>query len=130
MSPAVSNQLPPPPRQPNQLTNPPNNQTPLQQHILFWDRDADGQIYPQDTYAGFRELGFSVFFSLLAAVLINGSLSYPTRLAVSWWPDWVWWRVWVGGVHKGKVSSFPTLLLFLGGVGLGPLLFAGLWGGY
>lgn len=36
--------------------------TVLQQHVLFWDKDADGQIY-----TGFRELGFNIIFSLLAA---------------------------------------------------------------
>jgi hypothetical protein len=76
----------------------------LQQHVLFWDRDRDGQIYPWDTYIGFRDLGFNILFSLFAMVVINAGLSYPTRLAVSWWPD-VWWRVFVGGIHKAKVSS-------------------------
>jgi hypothetical protein len=78
-------------------------QTVLQQHVLFWDRDADGQIYPRDTYVGFRDLGFSILFSLFAVVIINVNFSYPTRLAVSWLPDPLF-RVYVGGIHKAKVS--------------------------
>ncbi|KAK4152186.1 Caleosin related protein-domain-containing protein [Chaetomidium leptoderma] len=78
--------------------------TVLQQHVLFWDRDGDGQIYPWDTYVGFRDLGFNVLFSLLATVVINGNFSYPTRLAVSWWPDPLF-RVYVGGIHKAKHGS-------------------------
>lgn len=77
----------------------------MQQHILFWDRDNDGQIYPWDTYIGFRELGFNIFFSLLAVLIINLNFSYPTRLAHSWLPD-PFFRVYVDSVHKAKVS-FP-----------------------
>ncbi|KAL2194445.1 Caleosin related protein-domain-containing protein [Corynascus similis CBS 632.67] len=78
--------------------------TVLQQHVLFWDRDGDGKIYPWHTYVGFRDLGFSILFSLLAAIIINVNFSYPTRLAVSWWPD-PWFRVYVGGIHKAKHGS-------------------------
>ncbi|PYH91851.1 caleosin domain protein [Aspergillus ellipticus CBS 707.79] len=78
--------------------------TPLQQHILFWDRDQDNEIYPWDTYTGFRELGFNMLFSALAAVIVNGGFSYPTRLAQSVVPD-LWWRVFVDGIHKGKHGS-------------------------
>jgi len=78
--------------------------TVLQQHVLFWDRDGDGAIYPWDTYRGFRELGFNLVFSLLAMIIINGGFSYPTRLAYSWLPD-VWFRVWVRPIHKAKHGS-------------------------
>jgi hypothetical protein len=78
--------------------------TVLQQHVLFWDRDADGEIYPWDTYTGFRDLGFSILFSLLAMLIINVNFSYPTRLALSWWPDPLF-RVYVGGIHKAKHGS-------------------------
>jgi hypothetical protein len=77
--------------------------TVLQQHVLFWDRDADGQIYPLDTYTGFRELGFNMVFSLLAMVIIHSGFSYPTRLGHSWLPDPLF-RVYVGSIHKAKVS--------------------------
>lgn len=77
--------------------------TVLQQHVLFWDRDADGQIYPWDTYKGFRELGFNILFSLLALFIIHSGFSYPTRLGYSWLPDPLF-RVYVGSIHKAKVS--------------------------
>jgi len=78
--------------------------TVMQQHILFWDRDLDGAIYPWDTFRGFRELGFNIFFCFLAMVIINGGFSYPTRLAYSWLPD-IWWRVYVRPIHKAKHGS-------------------------
>ncbi|KAK4119762.1 Caleosin-domain-containing protein [Parathielavia appendiculata] len=78
--------------------------TVLQQHVLFWDRDGDGEIYPWDTYIGFRDLGFSVLFSLFSMMNINSTLSYPTRLAVSWWPD-PWFRIYVKGIPKAKHGS-------------------------
>lgn len=76
----------------------------LQQHVLFWDRDGDGRISPWDTYVGFRDLGFSVLFSLLSMVIINANFSYPTRLAHSYVPDPLF-RVYVGGIHKAKHGS-------------------------
>jgi hypothetical protein len=78
--------------------------TPLQQHILFWDRDGDGMIFPWDTYNGFRELGFNIIFSILATLIINGNFSYPTRLAYSWFPD-PYFRVYLTSIHKAKVCS-------------------------
>lgn len=78
-------------------------QTPLQQHVLFWDRDGDGLISPWDTYVGFRELGFNILFSLIALMVINFNFSYPTRLAISWFPD-PYFRVYVGSIHKAKVG--------------------------
>ncbi|KAJ9323535.1 hypothetical protein DTO027B5_4476 [Paecilomyces variotii] len=76
----------------------------LQQHVLFWDRDNDGQITPIDTYIGFRELGFNIIFSLLAVLVINLNFSYPTRLAYSWFPD-PFFRVYVPSIHKAKHGS-------------------------
>lgn len=89
----------------------PQTQSVMQQHILFWDRDNDGQIYPWDTYVGFRELGFNIFFSLLAVLVINLNFSYPTRLAHSWLPD-PWFRVYVDSVHKAKVSLETNIHIF------------------
>ncbi|CAN8104562.1 unnamed protein product [Discula destructiva] len=78
--------------------------TVLQQHCRFWDRDNDGVIYPVHTFAGFRELGFNVVFSILAMLIIHGGFSYPTRLAYSWIPDPLF-RVYLGSIHKAKHGS-------------------------
>jgi peroxygenase len=78
--------------------------TPLQTHVRFWDKDDDGQIYPWDTYTGFRELGFNILFSLIATVVINGAFSYPTRLGHSLIPD-PWFRIFVPSIHKAKHGS-------------------------
>ncbi|KAL4813810.1 Caleosin related protein-domain-containing protein [Aspergillus spinulosporus] len=78
--------------------------TPMQQHILFWDRDRDGQIYPYDTYRGFRDLGFNILFSFLAMLVINLNFSYPTRLAHSFLPD-SRFRVYVDSIYKAKHGS-------------------------
>jgi peroxygenase len=75
----------------------------LQQHVLFWDRDGDNQIWPRDVYSGFRELGFNMVFSFLA-LLINLFFSYPTRLAHTWVPD-PYFRLFVDGIHKAKHGS-------------------------
>lgn len=85
----------------------------LQQHVLFWDRDGDGQIYPWNTYVGFRELGFNILFSFFAMMIINVGFSYPTRLGYSLIPD-PWFRVYVGSIHKAKVSmvKFSTWATF------------------
>ncbi|RDW72758.1 uncharacterized protein DSM5745_07930 [Aspergillus mulundensis] len=78
--------------------------TPMQQHVLFWDRDRDGQIYPSDTYRGFRDLGFNILFSLAAVLIINLNFSYPTRLAHSFLPD-PRFRVYVDSIYKAKHGS-------------------------
>ncbi|KAK9386696.1 Caleosin related protein-domain-containing protein [Lipomyces mesembrius] len=78
--------------------------TVLQQHVLFWDRDQDGQIYPVDIYRGFRDLGFNIIFSILAAVIISIGVSYPTRLAHSYFPD-PFFRIYVDSIHKAKHGS-------------------------
>jgi len=78
--------------------------TVLQQHILFWDQDNDGVIWPQDTYKGFRELGFNVVFSLIAMVIIHATFSYPTGLAKSLLPD-PFFRLLVPSIHKAKHGS-------------------------
>lgn len=75
----------------------------MQQHVLFWDRDNDNIIYPQDVYIGFRDLGFSIPFALLS-LLIPIFFSYPTRLGHSFLPDPLF-RIYVGSIHKAKHGS-------------------------
>ncbi|KAK3950627.1 Caleosin related protein-domain-containing protein [Pseudoneurospora amorphoporcata] len=76
----------------------------LQQHVMFFDRDRDGQIWPQDVFTGFYELGFNAFFCLLATIVIVFGFSYPTRLAFSYFPD-PFFRVYVPSIHKAKHGS-------------------------
>lgn len=56
----------------------PPNATALQQHVLWWDFDGDGTIYPWDTFSGFRKLGFNPLLSFAAIFVIHGTFSYPT----------------------------------------------------
>lgn len=77
--------------------------TALQQHVLFWDGDNDGVIYPLDVYNGFRRLGFSIIFSL-GSLLIPLFFSYATSIAHSWIPD-PRYRIYVSSIHKAKHGS-------------------------
>ncbi|XP_073022095.1 probable peroxygenase 4 [Primulina eburnea] len=56
-----------------------DNLTVLQKHIMFFDRDNDGIIYPWETFQGFRAIGCGIFLSSMASLLINISLSRKTR---------------------------------------------------
>ncbi|KAL6505847.1 putative peroxygenase 4 [Orobanche hederae] len=51
----------------------------LQKHVMFFDRNKDGIIYPSETFAGFRAIGCGVLLSSVAAVFINLGLSRKTR---------------------------------------------------
>ncbi|RAL47819.1 unnamed protein product [Cuscuta campestris] len=53
--------------------------TPLQKHVIFFDINRDGIIYPWETYQGFRKIGCGVPLSIIAAVFINLGLSKKTR---------------------------------------------------
>ncbi|KUL84321.1 hypothetical protein ZTR_07584 [Talaromyces verruculosus] len=88
--------------------------TVLQQHVMFWDRDMDGHIWPLDTYRGFRELGFNVLFSLLALLIIHINFSYPTRLGLSYFPD-PFFRVYVRDIHKAKVGTYGSSIFGFAG---------------
>ncbi|XP_026437385.1 probable peroxygenase 4 [Papaver somniferum] len=56
-----------------------NNQSVLQKHASFFDRNKDGVIYPWETFQGCRALGLGIGISTLAAVFINLGLSGKTR---------------------------------------------------
>jgi len=77
--------------------------TALQKHVAFFDRDNDHIIWPIDVYNGFRDLGFSVIFSV-GSFLISLFFSYPTSLAYSYLPD-PYFRIYVNSIHKAKHGS-------------------------
>ena len=81
----------------------PKPPTALQQHVLFWDRDANNLITMSEIYTGFRDIGFSIPYSL-GGLLINVFFSYPTRLAHSYLPD-PFFRIYVDSIHKAKHGS-------------------------
>lgn len=80
----------------------PENRTVLQQHVMFWDRDNDGVIYPWDTFVGFRRLGFGYLISTLAVPFIHGSFSYPTLK--TWIPD-PRFPIYLDRIHRTKHGS-------------------------
>lgn len=83
--------------------DPTANLTALQQHVLFWDTNQDGQVSTKEVYTGFRALGFSVPFSI-GGLLINVFFSYPTQLAHSLLPN-PFFRIHIDSIHKAKHGS-------------------------
>ncbi|RPB23237.1 Caleosin-domain-containing protein [Terfezia boudieri ATCC MYA-4762] len=79
-----------------------SHETVLQQHVAFFDRDKDGIIWPQDTYIGFRRLGFNILVSHFAAFVIHLNLSFRTVPGVL--PDPLF-RIWLDNIHKTKHGS-------------------------
>ncbi|KAF9977335.1 hypothetical protein BGZ73_006376 [Actinomortierella ambigua] len=78
------------------------NQTVLQQHCEFFDRDHDGIIWPRDTLVAFRQLGYHWFWCLVAVWVIHGFLSYATQ--PGWLPDPLF-RIHLNRIHKNKHGS-------------------------
>ncbi|KAI9020572.1 Caleosin-domain-containing protein [Hyaloraphidium curvatum] len=74
----------------------------LQKHVEYFDRDKNGVISPWDTYGGFRGLGFPIWFSALAVLVINGAFSYWTQ--TSWIPD-PRFRIYIRDIHRTKHGS-------------------------
>ncbi|KAK6829404.1 Zinc finger- ZZ-type [Apiospora arundinis] len=78
------------------------DKTVLQQHCEFFDFDNDGVIWPQDTFKGFRLVGFNIFLSLLAVFIIHANFSYPSGDSIL--PDPLF-RVYLRNIHKDKHGS-------------------------
>lgn len=78
------------------------DKTALQQHMVYWDPDNDGVIWPQDTYKGIRAWGWIIPLSFIAAVIIHVGLSYPTVPGIL--PD-PFFRIWIERTHKNKHGS-------------------------
>lgn len=51
----------------------------LQQHVAFFDRDDNGIIFPSETFAGMRALGFNAVTAFFIAAFFNSVLSYCTQ---------------------------------------------------
>ncbi|KAK5132016.1 hypothetical protein LTR08_000437 [Meristemomyces frigidus] len=76
--------------------------TVLQQHVSYWDQDADGIIWPTDIWFGVRAWGWNLLLSAFANFIISASLSYPT--GPSCLPD-PFLRIHMANIHKDKHGS-------------------------
>ncbi|EPS70602.1 hypothetical protein M569_04163, partial [Genlisea aurea] len=74
----------------------------LQKHVLFFDRDGDGIIYPSETFRGFRAIGSGVLLSSVAAAFIHLALSRKTRPGKGFSPSF---PIEVSNITMGKHSS-------------------------
>ncbi|GAA5855051.1 hypothetical protein JCM3766R1_002006 [Sporobolomyces carnicolor] len=74
----------------------------LQQHVAFFDRDHDGIIWPSDTLVGFHKLGYSLIWCIMAVFLIHPTFSFFTLS--SWIPD-PFFRIRVKSIHRARHGS-------------------------
>lgn len=87
---------------PNGTYTPPANLTVMQQHVAFFDRDNDGIIFPNDTFVGFRRLGYNLIISTLAVPIIHGTFA--------WWSQDYWlpnplFPIYMKNIHRCKHGS-------------------------
>lgn len=87
--------------------------TPLQKHCAFFDRNGDGLIMPWETYNSMRVLGFGIFLSGLATLLIHLSFSWWTL--DTWIPD-PFFAIVIRNVHRLKHGSDSGVYNFSGNI--------------
>ncbi|KAL3501961.1 hypothetical protein ACH5RR_036410 [Cinchona calisaya] len=58
----------------------------LQKHVMFFDINKDGVVYPWETFQGFRAIGCGIFLSTFASIFINLGLSSKTRPGMGFSP--------------------------------------------
>ncbi|KAB2045511.1 hypothetical protein ERO13_D01G140820v2 [Gossypium hirsutum] len=56
-----------------------SEQSVLEKHVAFFDRNHDGIVYPWETFEGFRAIGAGYLLSMTGAFLIHFALSSKTR---------------------------------------------------
>ncbi|KAL7423973.1 hypothetical protein Q5752_001558 [Cryptotrichosporon argae] len=78
------------------------NESVVQQHVLYFDRDGDGVIWPTDTYRGLADLGYHFVWCFLATAIIHSGFAYWT--ATSWIPD-PRFPLYVKYMHRAKHGS-------------------------
>ncbi|MBM3276349.1 MAG: EF-hand domain-containing protein, partial [Candidatus Sericytochromatia bacterium] len=69
--------------------------TPLERHVMFFDRDNDGKIHVSETRSGLQELGTPFGLGWILALAINAGLSRNVMGKVGLTLD-------VDKIHKGK----------------------------
>lgn len=79
------------------------NYSTLEQHCLFFDPDADGVIWPTDTFRGLWQLGYPFWLIVSATVIIHTGFSWFSSDA---WilPD-PFFRLKVKQMHRSKYGS-------------------------
>ncbi|XVF43576.1 hypothetical protein PTKIN_Ptkin02bG0050800 [Pterospermum kingtungense] len=80
----------------------PTDQSVLQKHVAFFDRNHDGLVYPWETFEGFRAIGAGYFLSMVGAFFINLALSSKTRPGKS--PS-LFFPIEVKNIHLAKHGS-------------------------